>query len=301
MRKRLLLYCLAVILSVAAVGCEEETSFQREGETVEVVLNLSAEIPETRADRPMFSKNENPIYNLWLLQFDKEGIITGKPQYSDFADGVLSIKDLKAELRAGQSTVCLVANLGKDFKFEVDGRAVDNVTVFRSMLIDAPLISGEGIAADSVGHLKDRSMYMYGYYQGDIKSGASLNVLLGRLFLRINLILENSTGKDLEDMEITISNVPAKTRIPFVNESSAGKFIEYKEKIPAPVAAGASTMHYYYMPENISPSEDKATKVTVTTSGGEASILLGNDSPVIEKRSYTLNRNNIYTFRINLK
>lgn len=303
MKNRLLRYSLAVLLVFIAAGCRKEEFGRQEGRFVRVVLNLSATEAETRADQPMIPANENPIYGLWVLQFDTEGIIIGKPEYYPCDEAGELSTTLSPSLRTGQSTVCVVANLGPDFEFKVDDRNVDNFSTFRSMLIDAPLITEAGADQQNIGHLKDRSMYMYGYFQGGIEERQPLNILLGRLFLRVNLVLENSTGAALGDMTVTIDNVPAKTRIPFIEEPLGGDvYTTYTETINGGLAADASITRYYYMPENIRPAEAKATKVTITANGKSASVTLGNDSPdITTNRDYTLSRNNIYTFNLNLR
>lgn len=306
MKNRLLRCSLAALLIFIAAGCQKEEFGWQEDRFVEVMLNLSAAEVETRADQPMIPANENPIYDLWVLQFDTEGIIIGKPEYYPCDEAGELSTTLSPKLRAGQSTVCVVANLGSDFEFKVGGRDVDNVTTFRAMLIDAPLITEAGADQENIGHLKDRSMYMYGYFQGNITEKQSLNILLGRLFLRINLVLTNNTGAPLGDITIKIGNIPAKTRIPFVDEPLAGDdvFTNYRETIvlTGGLPEGTSTTHYYYMPENIRPAEERATEVTITANGRSASVKLGNDSPgVAENRDYSLNRNNIYKFNLNLR
>ena len=302
MKNRLLRYSLAALLVFMAAGCRKEEFGRQEDRFVRVVLNLSAAEAETRADQPMIPANENPIYGLWVLQFDTEGIIIGKPEYYPCDEAGELSTTLSPSLRAGRSTVCVVANLEPDFEFKVDGRNVDNLTTFRSMLIDAPLITETGADQENIGHLKDRSMYMYGYFQGGIEERQPLNILLGRLFLRVNLVLKNSTGAALGDMTVTIDNVPAKTRIPFMEEPLGGDaYTTYTETITGGLAADASITRYYYIPENIRPAEAKATKVTITANGKSASVTLGNDSPdITTNRDYTLSRNNIYTFNLNL-
>ena len=81
-------------------------------------------------------------------------------------------------------------------------------------------------------------------------------------------------------------------------------FTNYRETIvlTGGLPEGTSTTHYYYMPENIRPAEERATEVTITANGRSASVKLGNDSPgVAENRDYSLNRNNIYKFNLNLR
>lgn len=304
MKKRLLRYGFVALLVLIATGCQKEEYVSMVGRSVKVMLNLSAAKVESRAAQPMIPANENPIYDLWVLQFDGEGIIVDKPQYHPCSDAGELFTTLTPELRSGESTVCVIANLGPDFEFKVGGRDVDNLTAFRTMLIDAPLVEKNESGLENVGHLTSKNMYMYGYFQGAVTEGQSLNIMLGRLFLRVNLVLKNNTGTVFDKITVKIDNVPTKTHIPFVNEPLEGDiFTSYEETIVLPnggLGIGESMTRYYYMPENIRPSPEKATTVTISANGRTASVALGNDVPGVTDRDYTLSRNNIYTFNLKL-
>lgn len=294
--KRERLYGIAFLLMGLLTACRE-TAWEKETDIVEndevhVTLNLSTLEVETRAEEPMFTNNENPIYNLRLLQFDSEGILTGDQQTITFSGGQLAISDLDVTLQSQANTVCLIANIGD---MEID---VDNLTSFRQLLVDLP------VDTETVGHLADNSMYMYGVYQGTVTEGSSLRIMMGRLFLRINLVLVNGTGSSLSGMTLRLDNVPAKTHIPFVDEALATdseNFTSYEETVTDALASGDSKTFYYYMPENISPAETQATTVTITAGGKTGKVVLGRESPAVtDGRDLTLSRNNIYTFELTL-
>lgn len=314
-------------------GTSPEAENNGEGKRVNVTLSLGRESAETRATEPMFADNENPIYNFYLVQFDAEGVRRITPVYYNLGDGELSLdaeqqKDIEipdALLEGNNQYVCLIGNLGPrhpDGENAVETETtvsqknvetlfdIDNVKTFRETLFQVPF------DANTSGHLQDHSMYLYGFYRGDVEEGQTLRIMLGRVFLRINLILENQLADDLTITEVRLVNVPNVTRIPYSTVQTDGSsegdnkdeyFISFTDNpSDGGLASGASTTFYYYMPENINPTEDRATKAVVTAQANgttvNAEVMLGSESPdVVENRNLTLSRNNIYTFKLNLK
>lgn len=300
MKVRTMKYILLCLLACVWTGCgqTEMPSNVHMGKEVRVRLSLGmlpAEETNARASAPHLPEVENLIYDIWVLQFNENGILlnTDTKYYPREGESGLYVEDFEATLIAAQnSTVCLVVN--------TNAPAIswpNNFPAFQRMLLD--------VEASNDLSLRDR-MPMCGYWQGDVTGdGQVLSALLCRMMTRINLVVNNQTGAALEGGTIALENVPTKAYVyPRINQEALPDDAYTSESFSdsfASIASEASQEFYYYIAPNICSGEDHATKVTVTSGGKTWSVTLGTSAPDEADRIYTLYANNYYTFTLNLK
>lgn len=301
MKDKLTKYILLCLLVCIGTGCEQTDTLSNSetGKEVNVRFSLGmlpAEGTDTRALAPHVPEVENLIYDIWVLQFNKNGILlnTGTKYYPREGESGLFVENFKATLIAAQnSTVCLVVN--------TNDRTIswpNNFPAFQRMLLD--------VQASNDLSRRDR-MPMCGYWQGDVTGdGQVLSALLCRMMTRINLVVNNQTGAALADGTVRLENVPTKAYVyPRINQEALPDDAYTSEESFSDrftsIASGDSQEFYYYIAPNICSGEDHATKVTVTSGDETWSVTLGTSAPDEADRIYTLYANNYYTFTLNLK
>lgn len=317
-----LLYALGLLLWMGGLGCGPDEAVapeMEEGRTARVSLSLGMEPMEgttTRALAPHIPEVENLINDVWVVQFNAQGVRIGMEYYPREGEAGLYIENFDVELITAQnSTVCLVANTDN-----ASQTWPNNFPAFRQMLLD--------IEASNDLSQRDR-IPMCGYWVGDVTEGMSLSVMLCRMMTRINLVLNNATGVGLNDLTVALTNVPTEayvfpaTNQPTLSQSAylATQFTdkpfategegetgdgetEEEEKEPD-FADGGSLSLYYYMAPNICEDGTYATTVTITATDEDGKerkwkTTLGTDAPGTAGRDFKLYANNFYTFTLNL-
>ena len=298
MKDKLTKYILLCLLVCIGTGCEqtEMPGNANIGKEVNVRFSLGmlpAEGTDTRASAPHVPEVENLIYDIWVLQFDENGILlnTKTKYYPREGESGLFVENFKATLITAQnSTVCLVVN--------TNDRTIswpNNFPAFQRMLLD--------VQASNDLSRRDR-MPMCGYWQGDVTgNGQVLSALLCRMMTRINLVVNNQTGAAL-DGTAALGNVPTKAYVyPRINQEALPDDAYTNDSFSdsLSISSGDSQEFYYYIAPNICSGEGHATKVTVTSGDKTWSVTLGTSAPDEADRIYTLYANNYYTFTLNLK
>lgn len=300
MKDKLTKYILLCLLVCIGTGCEQTDTLSNAetGKEVKVRFSLGmlpAEGTDTRASAPHLPEVENLIYDIWVLQFNKNGILldTKTKYYPREDESGLFVENFKATLKAAQnSTVCLVVNTN-----EPDISWPNNLPEFQRMLLD--------VQASNELSRRDR-MPMCGYWQGNVTGdGQVLSALLCRMMTRINLVVNNQTGTALAEGTVRLENVPTKAYVyPRINQEAlpdnAYTSEGFSDRLTS-ISSGDSQEFYYYIAPNICSGEEHATKVTVTSGGKTWSVTLGTSAPDEADRIYTLYANNYYTFTLNLK
>ncbi|MDM8309288.1 DUF4906 domain-containing protein [Phocaeicola barnesiae] len=300
MKDKLTKYILLCLLACIGTGCEQTDTLSNAeiGKEVKVRFSLGmlpAEGTGTRASAPHVPEVENLIYDIWVLQFNENGILldTETKYYPREGESGLFVENFKATLiEAQNSTVCLVVNTN-DPKISWP----NNFPAFQRMLLD--------VQASNELSRRDR-MPMCGYWQGNVtEDGQVLSALLCRMMTRINLVVNNQTGAAL-DGTVALENVPTKAYVyPRINQEALPDNAyttseDFSDRFTS-IASGDSQEFYYYIAPNICSGEDHATKVTVTSGDETWSVTLGTSAPDESDRIYTLYANNYYTFTLNLK
>ena len=195
-------YIVFSICLFALSACTSHEQMDQEEGIVKVSMGLTAasftdDDATTRAEQPMAPDYENLISNLWILQFDREGILTGS-EHKVLPTPVLNTTLEGIALRTGRGTVCVVGNLA-------DGEIAawpDNLSGFKSLVVD-------------MGWLKerntDRNVCLFGYYEGEIAAGTTaVNVVLGRLVCRLNIAVSAKTAGIFSNVRIQLQNAQTK-------------------------------------------------------------------------------------------
>lgn len=276
----------------------EEPIPVKEKVTVNINLQQDIQIGTTRATQPMPLENANKLYDIWILHYTEEGLLVRK----DLKQETLSTAAIETTLnpsltltKSGEKgTICLVANVG--------GKTIDwpeNLgDLKKTLLLDLPI--------NNTGLYTDR-MYMFGYYEGVIEDGMSLNILMGRMAACMNIVISANSSYTIST---TITNAVSNTHFyPMEEGDDKGKlkYFDYSDTKQR-VSSGSPLTLYYYTGENMAPEADQRTtiEITATTTGYRPTtrtytIVLGADSPNTANRNYSIYRNNNYTFNINLK
>lgn len=302
MKIKYLLYILT--FGIGFTACSEDNSILGEeivnNEKVTIHINLQQDLlinAETRSTDPMALENANKMYNLYILHYNAEGaLITSDTQYKVLAEEGVLETTWSPRITAGRGTICLVANLGSN-------NSPREWPLFLADLKKTDLLT---LPINNTGLFTDK-MYMFGYYEGSITNGMSLNVLMGRMAACVNIIL-TSDFSSTYTISTKVNNVIANTHyFPMEEEDDKSDLIytSFSDTNAGIVSSSNNLILYYYMGENISPNAEYRTNIEVTASSRYSNkkytVELGSDAPNTVNRNYSIYRNNNYTFNIHLK
>ena len=277
----------------ALVSCEQRL-VDDDPETVEVTLTLSG-APLAKADSPLIPDVENLIYDVWILQYDKMGLLidigTSHARATD--PGSLTAKVTTTFAVGEGNTICVLANLDRG-DVSVSRVWPQTLTIFKTSCEVVDLSADIDAAND--GTLTD--MPMFGYWEGDISFvDNNVQVSLGRMLTRINLVINNQSSST--QTVTSISNVSKKVyAFPDVFHTAlpTDAYVEIPI-IGQSVAAGKTKELYFYTAPNFTDGIANATALNIT---GKSSVILSNGSPSDDPRDYNLYHNSNYTFTINV-
>lgn len=283
----------------------------QEPEKAIIHLNLqSAEISvDTRAITPQDPQTDNPMYSLHLLHYNSEGqLIKEDTKYEDLGAAQLTFNwSPQLTVTGGNETLCLVANMNQsEAPAEWPERLADLKEACATLQIG------------DTGLIKEKKMYMFGYYEGPLQNGQSINIMMGRMAAALKFVI--STPNAANRYKITkIEIVKASRDTYYFPHNSEDK--NFKESITEAFSSnnevGSDTnsdlTYYYQVGENIEPAKGNRTKVVITAQKGTRknkewnydnpktyTVILGCDAPDTPNRNYSLYRNNNYTFNIAL-
>lgn len=275
----------------ALVSCEQRL-VDDDPETVEVTLTLSG-APLAKADSPLIPDVENLIYDVWILQYDKMGLLIdiGTSHARETNSGSLTATVTTTFAVGEGNTICVLANLDRG-----DASAVrtwpQSLTEFKTSCNVVDI--SDDIDAANDGTLTD--MPMFGYWEGDISFvDNNVQVSLGRMLTRINLVINNQSSST--QTVTSISNVSKKVyAFPDVFHTALPEDAYEEILISQDVAAGKTKELYFYMAPNFTEGDANATKLNFA----DKSVILSNGSPSDDPRDYNLYHNSNYTFTINV-
>lgn len=286
---------LFIFLFVVLAACTELQPVLSDGvETVEVTFDFGCSAL-SKADSPLIPDVENLIYDVWILQYDKMGLLidAGTSHERKTQSGSLTATVTTNLATGDDCTICVLANLDRGNPDAVRTWP-QTLTEFKTSLSVVDLSSD--ITSANAGTLAD--MPMFGYWEGDITAEVNnIQVSLGRMLARMNLVINNASGSSCSMTSIT--NVPLKSyAFPQVNHEPLPFEAYSTVVIEASVASGSSKELYFYMAPNFTSGEANATRLNF--SNGK-SVILSNGAPDTANRDYNLYHNSNYTFTINLK
>jgi len=361
---------IAVITAMAATACSDndEPKFA-EGETIYPTLRVSVSEMEmnqvSRALSPMSPDIEKYVKTIAIFEFDNEKMhINGSDTYHfiDFIEGTVdgvknvgtikktdfgivetSLEGLKFK-SYNKGILCLVANVTQDqvddYYTECHKRHPElssgqmSFDDFQDWQLEFEYETKENVAYDETvsGHIK--TMYMFGYYRGEISADKpeSISIDLGRLASRIDMTIINETGAEIDK----------RLGYHFDNVCHSAYFFPIKKSPPPTIDAGISRTvicsgpeevidapelpetfpdkgrhtRYFYAAAHSAKDEDEATKIhlfwnskilgndEVDPEGKDIKIPLCNVIPTQASsvvNGYSLSRNTRYGFIIHLK
>lgn len=272
----------------------EQVCVDDEPKTVEVVLSLSG-APLAKADSPLIPDIENLIYDVWILQYDKMGLLIDKGTSHERAtsSGSLTAKVNHTFAVGEGNTICVLANLDKG-NASAARTWPQTLNDFKTScnVIDLSL----DIDGANAGTLED--MPMFGYWEGAISAEKNNNVQvsLGRMLTRINLVINNqsTSNQTVESIDKASKKVYA---FPDVDHAALPDDAYMTVDIKRDVASGKTAELYFYMAPNFTAGEDNATKLNI----GSETVILSNGAPSDSPRDFNLYHNSNYTFTINVK
>lgn len=270
----------------------------------------------TKALAPYIPDVENLIYDIWVVQYSSRGILLPNStfHYRTTQPGALVVGGIQYAGSTSQGfaltespdpcTVCFIANMGDNVP-----EWPDNIYSFQEIMM--PVLSSD--ASQQLVRTP-----MCGYYHGPITHGASVNVSLGRMITRLNVVVNNQTGKDITDLVVSITNTPRYAHIYPHTELiplNAAETEATRSQRDAGIAvpAGQTKNLYYYMAPNLYGSAWPTTLWTTCMVDGEkmqGAMILGDTPPeesestflppiAGQNRDLRLYPNNQYTFTIN--
>lgn len=305
-------YLLALSCLWLTACTQDNDWLPQEPEKATIHLNLqSAEISvDTRATTPQDPQTDNPMYTLHLLHYNSEGqLIKEDTQYKDLGAAQLAYSwSPQLSVKGGNETICLVANMNEQ----------EAPTEWPDRLADLKEACAR-LQIGSNGLVSEKKMYMFGYYEGSLKNGESINIMMGRMAAALKFVISASNTKYIYKIsKIEIQKASWDTYY-FPHDSKDKNFdggsITETFSNNNEVGSGAKSdlTFYYQVGENINPSLDNRTRVVITAEKRTYSdnnlkwdaaqtytVILGCDAPGTTNRNYSLYRNNNYTFNIAL-
>ena len=234
---------------------------------------------------------ENLIGNLWILQFDREGILIGSERIV-LTTPVLNTTLEGVTLRTGRSTLCIVGNL-------TDAETPawpDNLNGFKSLVVDMGWMKERSA---------DRNVCLFGYYEGEITTGTTaVNVVLGRLVCRLNIAVSAKMAGVFSNVKIQLKRAQTKGYLFPSDTYLAPESGDYTEEvITAGTLGTTSSYRYYYMAENVTTgtNQNERTQLQIKATKGGTEYTKNIDLGRSDINDYSLRRNNNYTFNIILE
>lgn len=285
---------------------------------------------DTRASEPMLPDTENVIYSLAVLVFDQsEGVLhrfeeSGKHyKYINLKDengnGLLST-ELPIEgfpVQSGEEyMICLIANLSEGQVAEIIDSMMEDGTAFihefKEVTVGISYVAPDQVDGQlETGHV--REIYMFGYYQGEVKSHKTISITLGRIISRLEIAFTVDRELDPDKtFYMRMNNLESHAHL-FPIGRSPGKYAPTGISRVSSLDSKRYTLYFYSAP-NGALAENEALNLEVwygdknltdfesltTDNSGYARIYLCNDQPGVENRNYQLNRNSVYRFHIKL-
>lgn len=321
----------------------------------------------TRAADPMSPDVEKYVRTIAVFEFDNEGLHENSSSTYHFIDFVAGTVDGKTSdtddvhktdygivettLKGialnsyPKGTLCLVANITEAQvdtlyeKYREEGQTYGRITFekFKTWALPFEYEEEKKDTYDETvsGHIK--SMYMFGYYQGDIDASATgkISIDLGRLASRLDITVVNETGEEItKRLGYHFDNVcksayffPIKMSMPPIRGAGTSRTVicsgedtpvegDKNDIVPEKFPNGGSHTRYFYAAAHSAKNEDEATKLhlfynshvleddKVDDGGLEVKIPLCNVHPsqaASIPNGYSLSRNTRYHFTIRLK
>lgn len=374
-RNKIHFACMMAALLLAACSTDGQVPGPKtEGKAIRPRLEFKVSemtlTESSRASAPMSPDVEKYVKTLAIFEFDNEGLHEKGPHTYHFIDfiagtvdgkkntatavqdstefGVVesTLEGLDFEYRSN-GTICLVANVSDSLvqafydKPRDPGQSSNRLRLDQFKEWALPFMyepRWTDVYDDSkTGHILD--MYMFGYYEGEIKpaEAGAIRVDLGRLASRLDITIVNDTGSainkllgyHLDNVCIEAVFFPMKVGRQPINDRSIARTIicsgsrlvpgetEGHKIVPTEFPAGDTHTHYFYVAAHSAKDYTQATSLHIFydrdeipmkdiegKEPGSVDIPLCNVHPFQASQvvnGYSLSRNTRYHFTIRLK
>ncbi len=260
MKTNKVLFFAAILL--CCLSCSREDVPLTE-ETVKVSLNLFQEEMNTVGTKAMFAldpKVENPIADVWVLQYDELGQLCAAEH--SVKTPSLSIPDHQVTLHnRPSSTIIVFANVGdiaEDSSYEWPATLA---LLRKSRMADDKSLDISGGADPEHLYMVGETVLTTDKIQA---GGTSINVMLSRLCCKLAVGIHQS-GDEFHDIKVKILNAAEGFTVFPTADSFTATYADYTEDGPESVTGSARKYFYYYLYENM--DKDNQTKIQVTVTG----------------------------------
>ncbi len=363
------IWTVCAAMAIISASCTDDSMAPETGNAVmyprlrigvsDMTINAAS-----RAMEPMSPDEEKYVKTIAVFEFDNEGLhemSSSTYHFIDFikgtVDGVTGIGDVDSTLfgvvestlrdipleKRSNGTICVVANVTENQvtqfydKYREPGQSYGRMTLerFKTWALPFEYQKREGVAYDETvsGYLK--SMYMFGYYEGEIDpaKSAEIPIDLGRLASRLDITIVNETGKDIDKrLGYHLDNVcnsayffPMKSSMPANIDHGFARTVicsgvddpvegDVDKVVPETFPNAKSHTRYFYVAAHSALNQDDATqlhlfynrRIVDNDNSDESSVRvpLCNVHPsqaASVTNGYSLSRNTRYHFTIRLK
>lgn len=258
-----ILFLASALLVCLACNREEETVRYRIGDTARIFLNLfPGDMPAigVKSEFALDPKVENPIADVWVLQYDELGQLCRSDYSSKTPSLTWQGHLVELDVRP-TSTIVVFANLG-----EKDGDDVYEWPATIGLLRRHQMAEDKSL--DISGGANPARLFMVGetiLSASDIGSPSTcINIMLSRICCKLAVGVHQS-GDEFHDLRIRILNaVNGFTVFPTKDTFTAQSHSDYTEDSAAAITT-ARKYFYYYLYENM--DTDNQTKIEITVTG----------------------------------
>lgn len=256
---------------------------------------------ETKATTPLDPSVENTIKNLWVLQYDSDGILVYQ-HYFPQTNPVLSVQLQEVELIEGNDcTIVIIANMGgingsdpdwpSDDSFKWAEHKGGNLHALRSKIL-----------AYSMKNLIPEHLIMTGIAQIDVDDDdAYITVMLARLACKFKVSIKSNTENYYKNVSIKMVNCPSQIYF-FPQEIDGINMEDYDQQTVCGESEYLGTDKYlnfwFYANENLDSESDRQTALCITAKDKDGQSL----TKTVPVSSHgTTYRNTCYNIQVSLK
>lgn len=292
MKARKILILLSALLPLLACS-REETPAYKYGDTVRVSLNIfTQEMPSTgtRAEFALDPKVENPIADVWVLQYDELGQLCTAEH--SVKTPTMRIPDHQVSLHVRPtSTIVVFANMGEiaeDSSYEWPA----TLTLLHESRFAADM------SLDINGGADPARLFMMGETTLDASQittpSTSINVMLSRLCCKLAVAVYQKAN-EFHDLHVQIVDAVRGFMVQPTEDRFTADYEDYVEDVSGNITS-TRKYFYYYLYENLDPTRQTKIKVTVTGKDGNVRTRLFPISP-----EGSLQRNTFYNVDLEIK
>lgn len=269
MKTQKILFLTTLILCCLSCSREDNLPSYNMGDFVDVHLTLSTDdmqVLGTKSEFALDPKVENPIEDVWVVQYDELGNICTS-EHNQRPMATLMITDLEVKLKVcPTSTIVVFANLG-DMAEEESYEWPGTLALLRRsrMAADRSLDINGGANPSRLYMVGETTLQASQIGQGN-NGNTSINVMLSRLCCKLAVGVHQS-GNEFSNIRVQIINAAQGFTVFPAKETFTASYEDYVADEVASVGSSRKYF-YYYLYENLDLDNQTKIKVTVTGKDG---------------------------------